>query len=85
MPEVSKFYGITIYMNFIDSEHNPPHIHAKYNGKDLVVILKNMKVVNDKNFPQRATKLVITWAYQHREELLEMWNSQVFKKVEPLE
>jgi Domain of unknown function (DUF4160) len=29
MPEISRFYGIIIYMYFKD--HAPPHFHAKYN------------------------------------------------------
>ena len=31
MPVLSKFYGITIRMYFMQSEQNPPHIHAIYN------------------------------------------------------
>ena len=28
MPEISRFYGIIIFINY--DEHNPPHFHAKY-------------------------------------------------------
>ena len=28
MPEISRFYGIIIYMWWKD--HNPPHIHVSY-------------------------------------------------------
>ena len=31
MPVLSRFYGIIIRMYFLQSEHNPPHIHAIYN------------------------------------------------------
>ena len=31
MPVLSRFYGIVIRMYFLQSEHNPPHIHAIYN------------------------------------------------------
>lgn len=31
MPILSRFYGIVIKMYFLQSEHNPPHIHAFYN------------------------------------------------------
>ena len=30
MPEISRFFGIIIRMFF--DEHNPPHIHAEYQG-----------------------------------------------------
>jgi hypothetical protein len=28
MPELSRFYGVRITMNFVD--HAPPHFHATY-------------------------------------------------------
>ena len=37
MPVLSKFYGIIIRMYFLQSEHNPPHIHAIYN-EDVAAI-----------------------------------------------
>ena len=30
MPVISRFYGLVIKMYFMQSEHNPPHIHALY-------------------------------------------------------
>lgn len=34
MPTISFFYGIIIKMLFRDTErHNPPHIHAEFQGK----------------------------------------------------
>jgi hypothetical protein len=29
MPELSRFLGIVIFMNYRD--HQPPHFHARYN------------------------------------------------------
>ena len=37
MPVLSRFYGIIIRMYFLQSEHNPPHIHAIYN-EDVAAI-----------------------------------------------
>lgn len=37
MPVLSRFYGIVIRMYFLQSEHNPPHIHAIYN-EDVAAI-----------------------------------------------
>ena len=34
MPEISRFYGIRIFMFF--REHNPPHFHAKYQGYEAI-------------------------------------------------
>ena len=30
MPVISRFYGLVIKMYFMQSEHNPPHIHGVY-------------------------------------------------------
>ena len=35
MPEISRFYGIVIRMYFND--HQPPHFHAEYGGKEVIV------------------------------------------------
>ena len=37
MPVLARFYGIIIRMYFLQSEHNPPHIHAIY-GEDMAAI-----------------------------------------------
>ena len=38
MPEISKFYGIIIYM-YID-DHNPPHFHVWYDDYQAEVTIK---------------------------------------------
>jgi len=34
MPEISRFLGIIIFMNF--NEHAPPHFHAKYGDCHII-------------------------------------------------
>ena len=85
MPEISRFFGIIIAMFF--DEHNPPHFHARY-GKDGVAIeVRTLKVLEGR-IPPRALGLVIEWASQHQEELLENWElarqNQRLNKIEPL-
>ena len=46
MPIISTFYGIVIRMYFLQSEHNPPHIHAIYND-DVAAIDFQTGVVID--------------------------------------
>ena len=84
MPTIALFYGIIIQMYFLDSEHNPPHIHAIYNDKKSTYSLIDMSKL-DGNLPAKAEKLVLEWMKIHIDELREMWNSQSFKKIEPLE
>jgi len=39
----------------------------------------------DGKLPAKARLLVMEWAVMHQEKLLEIWNTQKFEKVEPLE
>ena len=87
MPEISRFYGIIIYMYLMD--HNPPHFHAKYNDFEAVISIENFAVLNGK-LPSKALGLVVEWASLHQTELLQNWNglsntNQVsYIKIEPL-
>ncbi len=85
MPELCRFLGIIIFMNFND--HNPPHFHAKYGNYQISVEI-NSGIVEGK-FPKRALNLVLEWYEIHKDELLENWNSILetgeFRKMSPPE
>jgi hypothetical protein len=85
MPELSRFLGIVIFMNF--NEHNPPHFHAKYGEYDIIVEI-NTGIIEGK-FPKRALNLVMEWYEIHKDELLQDWNmirtTGEFNKIAPLE
>lgn len=38
MPEICRFYGIVIYLYWMD--HNPPHIHVMYSGYECTISVK---------------------------------------------
>ena len=84
MPEISRFYGIIIRMYLIDSEHPPRHIHIKYAKAEAVMELENLNII-DGALPRKCRQLVREWAEFHREELVEMWETQSFHKIQPLE
>lgn len=71
MPCVCRFFGIAIYFYF--SEHSPPHFHAIYGGDEAVYEIKTLRLYAG-NLPRRAHNLVLEWADEHREELMECWN-----------
>jgi hypothetical protein len=48
MPEISRFYGIIVYMFFND--HNPPHFKAKYSEFEANILIENGMVLNG-DFP----------------------------------
>jgi len=84
MPEISRFYGIIIYMFFGD--HNPPHIHIKYQEHKAVINIYDGTVTG--SMPRRALKLVYEWMDLHYDDLMENWklNEQrkLLKKIKPL-
>lgn len=84
MPEIARFYGIVIRMYFVGSEHQPPHFHAIYNENVGEYEIGSLKLL-DGYLPNKAHNLVVEWARIHQNELLEIWNTQRFKKLEPLE
>ena len=84
MPVLSRFYGIIIRMYFLQSEHNPPHIHAIY-GEDVAAIdIQTYKVIEGA-LPKKAMELVVEWITIHQKDLMEIWETQNFKKLPPLE
>jgi hypothetical protein len=84
MPELSRFYGIIIRMYSIDNEHPPQHIHIKYGEYQAVMELKTLNII-DGALPKRARILAREWAEAHQDELLEIWETQNFHKISPLE
>lgn len=84
MPEISRFYGIIIRMYLIDSEHPPRHIHIKYADSEAVMELENLNIVEG-SLPRKCRQLVREWAEEHQSELIEMWETQNFHKIQPLE
>jgi len=71
MPEISRFFGIIITMNFKD--HNPPHLHAEYGEYEAVFDFQTNTIIEG-NLPKTAIKLVKNWINLHKVELLENWN-----------
>lgn len=87
MPELSRFYGIIIYMYAKD--HFPPHFHAKYGDYTATFYIKNCEL-QEGNLPKRALQLVKEWASLHKEELSANWetaqsDSPKFFKINPLD
>lgn len=84
MPVLARFYGIVIRMYFLGAEHNPPHIHAIYGEDTAAFDIRTGKML-DGNLPPRAAALVREWMSLHMEELLRMWETQEFNKIDSLE
>ena len=83
MPVLSRFYGIIIRMYFQQLEHNPPHIHALY-GDDMAAIEIKTGEIIEGELPPKALNMVREWISLHEKELLNIWETQEFSKLEPL-
>ena len=85
MPEISRFYGIIIYMNYKD--HNPPHFHARYGEFKVVIKISDFAIMDGK-LPPKAYGIVMEWAVAHKGELMRNWNAAKNNKqpsaIEPL-
>ena len=84
MPVLSRFYGLIIRMYFLQSEHNPPHIHAIYNDDVAAIDFMTGKVLEG-HLPGKALTMVQEWVELNREALKTIWETQEFKQLPPLE
>lgn len=86
MPTISEFFGIVIRMYYQD--HAPAHFHAYYGEYNAIVEIETLRV-REGRLPRRALGLVVEWAIEHREELLDDWRlaqaHQPLRRVAPLE
>ena len=88
MPALSTFYGIIVYMYFMDNnQHNLPHIHVKYQGQEVIVSIPEGEVLEG-SIPPSKMKLLRAWVEIHRDELVADWELAVSGeqpyKIEPL-
>ncbi len=78
MPEICRFYGLKILMNYFD--HAPPHFHVWYGEYKISVTIKEGIVKGE--MPKRALNLVFDWLEINKAELLKNW--ELAQEGEPL-
>ena len=91
MPELSRFYGIVIYMyRELGGRHHSPHIHAASSGAKAVFNIETATLMEG-TFPNKERKLVEAWIEIHKAELQENWGNlntssgiPGFMKIPPL-
>ena len=85
MPEISRFFGISIKMFFGD--HLPPYFHAEYGEFKAQVDIRSFVVISG-DLPPRALGMVVEWTSQHQDKLIELWDlaskNRAFHRIEPL-
>jgi len=77
MPEISRFFGIVIAIYY--KEHQPAHFHAKYENQTGVFSIADLKLIEG-NLSKRVISLVLEWAFENRDELMENWELAMAEK-----
>ena len=84
LPTISSFYGIIILMHLTSKEHNPPHIHAIYGEYEAIFYIETGEIYKG-IFPKNGASLVKQFILKYKNELKEMWDKEVYKKLPPLQ
>ena len=86
VPRLSEFYGIVVYMYFVD--HNPPHFHAIYAEHEALIAIDDGSFIRGE-LPRTAARLVEQWRELHVAELMRNWEHAqepaAFSAIEPLQ
>ena len=88
MPELSRFEGIIIKMQFNDTvQHNKPHVHVSYGEYKAAIGIDGELLAG--TMPYRQLRMVVGWLAFHEEEVYAAWNKAVrgehFGRIKPLE
>lgn len=88
MPAISMFYGLIVYMYFLDNtQHKLPHIHVRYQNYEVIVSIPDGEILEG-CIPPAKMKLLQAWIELHKDELVADWELAVAGenpyKIEPL-
>lgn len=86
MTQISRFFGVTIYIHFRD--HPPPHFHVRYAENKATITIETMEIMKG-TLPARVYGLVAEWGLHHQARLRENWQRAVAREpllpIPPLE
>ncbi len=84
MPVIARFYGMIIKMYLQGKEHGIAHIHVIYGEFAGVIDVQTGKMLEG-DLPSKAQSMIEEWTLRHKQALLEMWETQKFTQLPPLE
>lgn len=71
----SKF-GIKIILHTKENGHNIPHVHVKYQNKEVVLNIKNGDVIVGE-LPKAKYKYAKQWVLNNQDYLKSIWNNLI--------
>ncbi len=84
MPTICHFYGIIIVMYLRDKEHDPPHIHAITQEYAAPFLISTGELIEGE-FPRKAAGMVKEFILKYQAELEEMWETEKYRKLPPID
>jgi hypothetical protein len=70
VPTISIFFGIVVQMYWND--HNPPHLHALYQGHKAIFEIQTGRMIGG-TMPPGAQRMLHDWTLRHLDELMANW------------
>ena len=67
-----------------NKEHNPPHIHAITQDFDAPFLIETGELMNGE-FPTKAKAMVKEFILKYQKELEDMWKTEKYVKLPPLD
>lgn len=86
MPEISRFFGMVVYMYFKD--HLPPHFHVIFGDEEIKVNIDTGEILSG-TLPGRQEKILLAWVEIHKDELKYNYeqmqtDNPIIKKIDPI-
>jgi hypothetical protein len=72
LPTIAYFLGISVRMFFND--HDPPHVHVRYQGFRARVLISSGEVIDGK-LPPTVSRLLKEWTTLRQDALMRNWHA----------
>lgn len=71
--KVGDFEGICFIIHPNEQGHNKGHLHAKYQGKEVVISIPEGEVISG-NIPKTKQRMASEWVVDNSDFLIKQWN-----------
>lgn len=75
-------YHCTFNFYIYPHDHNPPNIHYNCSGHEAVFSIQSGELIVGTVVHSSDLKFIHDWILKHREELMLMWNTKQFRRLD---